>query len=170
MAKKYLEVGKIVGTHGIKGEVRIECWCDSPEFFSMFKTLYYNGGQEKISVKSRPHKSGALCKIKDVDTVEQADLLRGRVLYMDRNDICLDEDVYFVQDLIGCNIVDVETNKKYGVITDVLKTGANDVYEIKDENKKAFYIPVIDDVVIKTDIDRQTVSIKAMKGLFDDED
>ena len=66
MLKQYLEVGKIVGTHGIKGEVRVEPWCDSPSFLSKFKTLYFNQGKEEIKVSCRPHKNIALVKIADV--------------------------------------------------------------------------------------------------------
>ena len=63
MLKEYLEIGKIVGTHGIQGELRVECWCDSPEFIAGFKTLYFDRGNEKLSIKARPHKNIALVKI-----------------------------------------------------------------------------------------------------------
>ena len=87
MLKQFLEVGKIVGTHGLNGEVRVECWCDGPEFLCYFKNLYYKEGAEKIQIKGRPHKNIALVKIKGVDTIEQADMLRGTVLYINRDDI-----------------------------------------------------------------------------------
>ena len=76
MKKQYLDSGKIVGTHGIKGEVRIEPWCDSPEFLCAFKKLYLDeNGQTFIEVKSRPHKNITLAKIKGVDTIEEAEKL-----------------------------------------------------------------------------------------------
>ena len=170
MLKQYLEIGKIVGTHGVRGELRVECWCDSPQFFSSFKKLYFNEGADKIDVTSRPHKNIALMKIKGVDTVEQADLLRGRVLYVDRKDIKLPKGTNFIQDIIGLEVTDVDTDVVYGKVTEVIKTGANDVYEVKGADGKAYYIPVIKDVVIETNPKKGKVLIKPMKGIFDDED
>lgn len=170
MLKQYLEIGKIVGTHGIKGEVRVEPWCDGPEFFSRFTALYKNGGKDKLTVRSRPHKHMAIMKIDGIDTVAQADLLRGTILYMDRKDAHLGEGVYFIQDIIGLKAVDADTSREYGVITDVFKTGANDVYELTDSEKRKFLVPVIAQVVIETDPQNGFVSIRPMKGMFDDED
>lgn len=171
MKKQYLDSGKIVGTHGIKGEVRIEPWCDSPEFLCAFKKLYLDeNGQTFVEVKSRPHKNITLAKIKGVDTIEEAEKFRGKVVYINRADITLDEGVNFVQDLIGLEVKDAENGTVYGKITDVLRTGANDVYEITDSNNKKYLAPVIDDVVEEIDVDGGYVLIHPMKGIFDDED
>ena len=171
MKKQFLDSGKIVGTHGIKGEVRIEPWCDSPEFLCAFKKLYLDeNGQTFIEVKSRPHKNITLAKIKGVDTIEQAEKYRGKVVYINRNDITLDEGVNFVQDLIGLEVMDAENGTVYGKITDVLRTGANDVYEITDSNNKKYLAPVIDEVVEEINVDGGFVLIRPMKGIFDDED
>ncbi len=171
MKKQYLDSGKIVGTHGIKGEVRIEPWCDSPEFLCAFKKLYLDEkGQTFIEVKSRPHKNITLAKIKGVDTIEAAEKYRGKVVYINRSDITLDEGVNFVQDLIGIEVKDAENGTVYGKITDVLRTGANDVYEITDSNNKKYLAPVIDEVVEEINVDGGFVLIRPMKGIFDDED
>lgn len=170
MLKQYLEIGKIVGTHGVRGELRAECWCDSPQFFASFKKLYFDEGKEALEVSSRPHKNIALVKIKGIDTVEQADLLRGRVLYVNRKDIKLPKGSNFIQDIIGLEVIDDDNGTVYGKVTEVIKTGANDVYEIKDSKGKAYYIPVIKDVVIETNPKKGRVLIKPMKGIFDDED
>ena len=171
MKKQYLDTGKIVGTHGIKGEVRIEPWCDSPQFLSEFKKLYLDAdGETFIEVKSRPHKNITLAKIKGVETVEQAEKLRGKIVYINRDDIILEEGVNFVQDLIGLEVRDAENSTVYGKITDVLRTGANDVYEITDSNNKKYLAPVIDEVIIERNIDNGYVLIRPMKGIFDDED
>lgn len=171
MKKQYLDSGKIVGTHGIKGEVRIEPWCDSPEFLCAFKKLYLDEkGQTFIEVKSRPHKNITLAKIKGVDTIEAAEKLRGKIIYINRDDITLDEGVNFVQDLIGLEVKDAENGTVYGKITDVLRTGANDVYEITDSNNKKYLAPVIDEVVEEINVDGGFVLIRPMKGIFDDED
>ena len=87
MKKRFLDSGKIVGTHGIKGELRIDPWCDSPEFLCCFKKLYLDEqGRESIKVKSRPHKNIVLCKVDGIDTIEQADKMRGKTIYRPRGD------------------------------------------------------------------------------------
>lgn len=170
MVKEFLEGGKIVGTHGVRGEMRVECWCDTPQVLASFKTLYFDTGKEAVKVKSRAHKNMVLVKMQGVDTIEQADLLRGRILYIKRSDIKLEEGVNFIQDIIGLKVVDSNTDEVYGTVTDVFKTGSNDVYEMKDDNGKAFYIPAIPDVVDKVDVENSVVMITPMKGLFSDED
>lgn len=170
MVKTFLEIGKIVGTHGLKGEVRIEPWCDSPEFLSQLKTLYFDGGKTAVKVSCRPHKRIAIAKLKGVDTVEQAELLRGKVLWMNRNDASLEEGEYYIQDLMGCKAVDIDSNVEYGIITDVFKTGANDVYEVTDNKSSKYLIPVIPDVVKNVDVYSGEIKIKPLKGIFDDED
>ena len=171
MKKQFLDSGKIVGTHGIKGEVRIEPWCDSPEFLCAFKKLYLDeSGQTFIEVKSRPHKNITLAKIKGVDTIEEAEKFRGKIVYINREDITLDEGINFVQDLIGLEVKDAENGTVYGKLTDVLRTGANDVYEITDSNNKKYLAPVIDEVVEEINVDGGFVLIRPMKGIFDDED
>ncbi|MBQ2815250.1 MAG: 16S rRNA processing protein RimM [Clostridia bacterium] len=171
MLKKYIEAGKITGTHGIRGEMRLDTWCDSPEFMMRFKTLYLTSdGKEKWSkVSCRPHKNIAIIKVPEINSVEEADAFRGKIVYIDRTDAKLPKDKYFVQDLIGIDVFDVDSDRCYGKITDVSKTGANDVWHITNESGE-YLIPVIDDVVISVDIDNQKVQIRALKGIFDDED
>lgn len=165
--KKYLEIGKIVSVFGIKGEVKVEPWCDSPAFVCEFDTLYYKSGTPVEIERSRVHKNQALLKIKGVETPEQGKLLRGRVLYMDRDDVELDEGTYFRQDLIGLTVKDSKTDEEYGKISDVLETGANDVYEITDCNSEKKYIPAIPDVIDSVDLENGVMLITPLEGLFD---
>ncbi|MBQ6387814.1 MAG: 16S rRNA processing protein RimM [Ruminococcus sp.] len=171
MKKQFLESGKIVGTHGIKGEVRIDPWCDSPEFLCAFKRLYLDEtGSSVMEVKSRPHKHITLAKIKGVDSIEEAERLRGKIVYIDRADIALGEGVHFVQDLLGLEIRDADSGRFYGTLTDVLRTGANDVYEITSQDGKKYLAPVIDEVVTEINTDGGYVLLRPMKGIFEDED
>ena len=157
--KRYLEIGKIVAVQGLKGEVRVEPWCDSPEFLCEFDTL-----KTPVEiVRSRPHKNIVLMKIEGIDTPEQAQTLRGRVLYMDRNDVELEEGTYFVQDLIGLEVSDADSGEVYGTLTNVTATGANDVYQIKNGDKE-YLIPAIPDVVVKTDIEGGKMLIRPFEG------
>lgn len=166
--KQFLEIGKIVAVQGLKGEVRVEAWCDSLEFLCEFETLYFNKGKTPVSiVKSRPHKNIVLMKIKGIDTPEAAQELRGKVLYMDRNDVELEEGSYFVQDLEGLEVIDADDGTVYGTLSQVSFTGANDVYHIKNGDKE-WLIPAIPDVIEKTDIEGGKMLIHKMEGLFED--
>ncbi|MBR1731064.1 MAG: 16S rRNA processing protein RimM [Ruminococcus sp.] len=168
--KQYLEAGKIVGTHGLHGEVRVECWCDSPDFLAQFRTLYFDGGAEKLRVKSRPHKNIVLSKIADVDTVEDAEKLRGKVVFINRDDVNLPDGRNFIQDLIGCRVLDADDKSvQYGEIADVFKTGANDVYTVKNGGRE-YLVPVVDSIVTEKNVDGGFVLVRPIKGLFDDED
>lgn len=165
--KQFLEIGRIVGVQGLKGEVRVELWCDSPEFFCGFDLLYFDKGKIPVNIeRSRPHKNIAVAKIEGVNTPEEAGQLRGKVLYMDRNDAQLQEGCYFVQDLIGLEVIDADDGRVYGKLTEVSPTGANDVYTVKD-GEKEYLIPAIPDVIEKTDIENGRMLIKKMDGLFD---
>ena len=168
--EQYLEIGKVVSTHGLRGELRVDPWCDSPQFLCQFKTLYLKKGETKLSVSSRPHKTIAIVKAKGIDTIEEAEKLRGKVLYINRSDAKLAPGEYFIQDLMGLDVINIDTTENYGKMTDVLKTGANDVYQVTDKDKKDYLIPVIDDVVKEIDINGGKVLIKPLKGIFDHED
>lgn len=170
MKKQFLEVGQIVGTHGVRGELRVNPWSDSPDFLADFKALYFNEGADKIKVKCRPHKNIVLMTVEGVNTVEKAEKLRGKVLFIDRNDVTLPEGKNFVQDLIGCKVLDADDKSvEYGEIKDVFKTGANDVYTVIKDGRE-YLVPVIDSVVIEKNVDEGFVLVRPIKGLFDDED
>ena len=170
MLKQYLEVGKIVGTHGIRGEMRVECWANSPDFLKKFKRLWLDEGKTLLDVTCRPHKNIALITVKGVGSIEEADKLRGKVLYINRDDVQLEQGEHFVQDIIGLSVTDADNGTVYGKVKDVLKTGSNDVYEMQAENGKLYYIPVIPDIIDRLDFESGAVYIHPMKGLFDDED
>lgn len=167
--KQFLEAGQIVGTHGVRGEVRVQPWCDSPAFLSQFTTLYYDEGRIPVKVRARAHKNVALLAIEGVDTVQEASMLRGRVLYLDRADVKLPEDSYFIQDLIGLRVVDADSGGEYGVLTDVSATGANDVYHVRTPRGEVL-VPAVPSIVTAIDVDGGAVSIRPIGGLFDDAD
>ena len=171
MPSKFLESGRIVGTHGVRGEVRVDPWCDEPKFLTRFKKLYLDKfGDAVLNVKtSRVHGNICLFKIDGVDSIEDAEKLRGRVIYIDRDDCKLPKGSYFVTDIIGCRVLNADCDEQLGVITDVSQTGANDVWHIK-YNDKEYLIPNVPEIVKKVDIAEQTVFITPLKGTFDDED
>ena len=171
MLKQYLETGKITGTHGLRGEMRVQPWCDSPEFLTGFKTLYLDPqGKEPLHVLSlRPHGNMVLLRAEGVESIEMAERYRGRVIYLARADVALGEDCYFVQDLLGCRVFDADSGAEYGEVTDVSKTGANDVWHITKQGTETL-IPVIPDVVLRTDVEAGRIEIRPLKGMFSDAD
>lgn len=170
MKKRFLECGKIVSTHGVKGEVKVQPWCDAPDFLCGFGTLYLRRGERPFRVEqARVSKNMVLLKLEGVDTLDDAVTLRGGIVYIDREDAPSGGDgVFFVQDLIGLSVLDADTGKEWGKLTDVFSTGANDVYEITGEDGKRRLVPAIRDVVLETDPDAGVMRIRPLEGLFDE--
>ena len=171
MLKPYLEAGKITGTQGLRGEIRVDPWCDSAEALCRLKRLYFEEGKQELKVVSaRTQKRMAILKLEGVDSIEQADLLRNRILYASRTDFKLQPGQHFIQDLLGLKAVDADSGRLYGTLTDVLKTGANDVYEITGEAGKTYLLPAIPLVVVEIRIQEELIRIRPMEGIFDHED
>lgn len=171
MLDKYIEAGKIVGTHGVRGEMRVQPWCDTTDFLTKFKVFYLDkNGEKSLKVKSsRAHGNVCLIKADGVDTIEDAERYRGKVIYIDRADCKLKNGQYFVTDIIGCEVFHEETNELLGKIVDVSETGANDVWHIKN-GENEYLVPNIPLFVKNVDIENGKVIIAPIKGMFDDED
>ena len=172
MLKEYLECGRIVTTHGVRGEVKVEPWCDGPEFFLDLDTLYWDkeGARPCRLQQARVHKQMALLKLEGIDSLDQAVPCRGKILYVRREDVPMEEGQCFVQDLIGLQVVDGDDGREYGVLTQVTETGANDVYHIRFADGKERLIPAIPQVVLDIDLEEERMTIRPLEGLFDDED
>lgn len=172
MMKQYLEAGQIVGTHGVRGELRLHPWCDGPDFLKGIKALYLDAdGKKAVAVESvRAHGNVALLRLAGIHTVEEAEALRSRVLYFDRADRPLADNQNYIEDLIGCRVMDADSRDLcYGVIADVLTGIANDVWTVRDESGRETLIPVIKQVVLQTDVQHEKVYIRPLKGLFSEE-
>ncbi len=171
MIKEYLEIGKITSAHGIKGEMKVQPWCDSVDFMKKFRTLYLDKkGEKPLKVKIRQGGSMAIIKIEGVDTPEEGNKLRNRILYMKRSDAVLPEGFYFMQELFDCRVIDADDEGKiYGTLSDVSQTGANDVWHIKADDGREYLIPAIPPVVIGVDVVGGIIKIRPLRGIFDDE-
>lgn len=167
--KQFLEAGRIIGTHGVNGNVKVQSWCDSADVLCNFATLYFDDGKEAVNVLSASKHKGnnVVMKLDGINSMDKAIAVRGRILYLDRKDLNLSDDTFFIQDVIGCKVLDLNTNQNYGEVTDVFKTGANDVYQVTNTAKKNFLIPVIPDVVKNIDIKNQKIYIIPLENLFD---
>lgn len=169
MASNFLEIGKIVGIHGIQGEIKLENWTDSPEWLKRIKNLYFDNGEKNAGLtSSRVHKNHLLIKLDGIDTPEKAQALRGEILYMDKSDVRLPKNRFFISDLIGLEVFDGNTNEFYGKITDVFATGANNVYQIEREGEQ-FLFPAVDHMIKNTDIEKGVIEVLPISGIFDGE-
>ena len=171
MKKQFLETGKIVGTHGVKGMVRIQPWADSGEFLTQFKTFYLDAaGQKELKAERiQPHGTVVLAKLDGVDSIESAEALRGKVIYINRADIDLPADRYFVSDLLDCTVYAADGTTVLGTLSEVSETGANDVWHIR-KGEREFLVPAVDEVIVSVDVDAGKIVLNPMKGIFDDAD
>ncbi len=168
MGKDLLELGKVVAIHALKGEIRLQPWCDTPDFAAGFKKVYLDGDPIKVR-SARPHKNIVIMQLDGIDTPEAAQALVNKVLYISRDQVKLPEGTYFIADLIGLKVIDADDeNTVYGELTEVSPTGANDVYHIRFADGKTRYIPAIPQVVIQTDLKNGIMKIRPLEGLFDD--
>lgn len=167
--KQFLELGKINNTHGIKGEVKVAFWCDDINYVKQLKTVYLdsNGKKSLTLVSARPQKNIGILKFAEITTVEQAQELKNKVLYCNRDDAKIDDGKHYLADIIGCYVVDIDTDEEYGKIVDVLNYGSCDIYDVESWGKHTL-IPAIDDVVKEINTEYQVIKIKPMKGLFDE--
>lgn len=167
--KQYLEVGKINNTHGVKGEVKLMLWCDDIDYLKQFKTLYFDDkGEKAVKVLSvRPQKNLAILKLDGFESIEKAEQIKGKVLYGNRDDAKIDENANYIADLIGCYVVDIDTEEEYGKVVDVLNYGSCDIYDTESWGKHTL-IPATPDIVKEINTEYKVIRIKNMKGLFDE--
>lgn len=169
----FLEIGKVVATHGLSGEVRIQPWCDDPSVLLELRQLYFDSQGKAFQAveKARVKSNIVILKFQHINTIEQAQQLIHQVLYARRDDIPLADGAHFVQDLLGLRVFDADRSSVcYGTIVEVIPTGANDVYRLKDDNGIERLVPVIEDVVAEINLEKEQVLIRPLRGLFDDAD
>lgn len=167
-----LNIGKVVNTHGIKGEVKVWPQTDFPEvrFKAGSKLLMFppDSGQPITIeiVSSREQKNMFVLKLKGFDNINQVEKYKGWELKVSEAErVELDEGEYYFRDIMGCE-VETEEGERLGVITDILSPGANDIWVVKLIKGKELLLPVIDDVVLDVDIAARKVKVHLMEGLL----
>ena len=165
----YPECGKIINTHGCRGGVKIEPWCDTPAVFTALPRVYvkHDGEMKPIKLR-RASVLGArfVCaELEGVDTMEAADALRGTVLYAARKDLKIPKGTALVAELIGLTVFHATDGAKLGVLTDVIHPGATDIYVIKTEKGEAM-VPVVPDFVREVDAEKG-IWISPIEGMFE---
>ena len=163
---QYLPTGEIVNTHGIRGEVRVLPWADCPEFLTEFDVFYVDGKPMEVEL-SRVQKTCVLVKFRGVDTVEDANRLRGKTLEIARDDVELEEGSFFVADLEGLTVRDQDGNT-LGKVTEVLAMPGNDVYVVKGDGE--YMIPAVKEYVKNIDVDAGVMDVWLIEGMRTDAD
>lgn len=166
MKNEILELGKVVNTHGIRGEIKIQPWCDDPEVFDSLNYVYIGGERYEI-LRSRFHKNCVIVQIDGITNINDAELMRNKIVTIEREMLGeLPEGTYYIADLEGLEVKTVDGDI-LGNIKEVIRTGSNDVYVLDNDDKKPILIPVIEQVVKEVNIDDGYVTVELMKGLID---
>lgn len=166
-----LRVGVIANTHGIKGEVKVFPTTDDPQRFKDLKQAIIDNGREKVDVNIqsvRFFKNMVIVKFKGIDNINDVEKYKGKDLLVTReNAVPLEEGEFYIADLIDLDVFD-EDGKKLGVLYDVMQTGANDVYVVKNESTgKEILLPAIDECILDINLEEKKILVHVMEGLLD---
>ena len=168
--KNYFCIGKIVGTRGLRGELKVEPYTDFPEDFYEIKNIFLDIESEPLDIKNiRVHKSQVLISLAGVQNRTQAEFMRGKFLYAFKKDIPLEEDRFFIEELKGSLVEDMNNNKIYGTVKDIFNTGANDIYTIVNEKGKEYLLPIIEGTIKEINLEDNKIIINPIKGVFDED-
>ncbi|MBR3967220.1 MAG: 16S rRNA processing protein RimM [Clostridia bacterium] len=165
----YLECGKIINTHGVKGAVKVENRCDTPKVLSSLKRIYFekNGAySEKKVIHASVFKEFVIMELEGVCDFDSALLLKNTLIYASREDIPLAEGAYFLADLEGLPVVDFESGKNYGALREVINRGASDIYVIDTPDGERM-MPAVAEFVKKIDIET-AVYVSPIPGMLED--
>lgn len=168
MINKYLECCKIINKRGLSGELKAECYCDSVNSLDNAKFLYADAaGKVKFKVISIKNYKGFLyIKLDTITSPEDADKMRGTVLFANRDDIKIESGKHFIADMIGLEVKDADTNRIYGKLSEVLTGGPIEIYVIKNSDKE-YMIPAVSEFIISVDT-HDCILVRPIKGMFDD--
>ena len=171
---EYIEAGKITSAHSFHGEVKIQSWCDTPEFLMRFKIFYLDekGGSFLTVKKLRPAKNLVIASFEEIDSEEKANKFKNKTLYVKKDDANLDDGTFFISDMIGLPVFDFNTGVKYGVLADIFNNGASDIYVVRterlDKNNKNIeaLIPNVPAFVKKVNVGRGIPDAPFDEGVF----
>ncbi|MBQ1871162.1 MAG: 16S rRNA processing protein RimM [Lachnospiraceae bacterium] len=169
--EKEFKIGAIIKPHGVHGEFKVYSTTDDNQRFKKLKNVIVRTAKEEFTAKVVSVKASdtdVILKIEGYDTPESIEKLRKAELFVTRdNAVKLKKDEYFVADLIGLKVTDTDTGNILGTLTDVLQTGANDVYEVTMSEEKKVLIPAIKGCIISVDVEAGNMEVHLLPGLMD---
>lgn len=168
--EQFFRVGVIANTHGVHGEVKVYPTTEEKKRFDNLKEVILDTKKEQKTLHItgvKYFKNMVILKFVEFDNMDQVLPLKGADLLVDRKHaIPLEEGEYYIADIIGSKVI-TDTEDELGILTDVLRTGANDVYVVKTTSGKEVLLPVIDECILDRDIENKIVKVHVMKGLMD---
>ena len=166
---KYLEIGQIVNTFGIKGMVKVKPFTNNIKRFDDLKNVYIKNRKEKKEYQLEEvkyHKNMVLIKFKGIETPEDANLLRESYLLIDRSkEEPLEDGNYYIVDMIGIEVYS-DKGELLGNLEDIFNTGSNDIYVVKDNQGKQILLPAISEVIKQIDIEKRKITVHLLPGLI----
>ena len=158
---QYIEAGQIVNTHGVRGEVKIVSWLDSPEFLSRFHTLYLDSSPVKVKA-AYVHKGCVIAALEGVEDVNAAMALKNRTVSIDRAEAHLPKGTFFYADILGAQVVN-EAGEALGVLADILEMPGQNVYVIRGETEHL--IPAVPEFILNTDVENGIITVHLIEGM-----
>jgi len=162
MIQELIETGKIVNTHGVRGEVKILPWADSPDFLLDFDSFHIDGKEIEV-LSARVHKGCVIAAFVGISDISAAMALRNKVISIKKEDANLEEDAYFVADLIGITAINDETGEELGVVTEILDLPQGNVYVIRADRE--ILVPAVSEFIIETNLEEGYVRLRLLEGL-----
>lgn len=166
--EQYLQVGVISSTHGIRGEVKVFPTTDDPARFKVLKKVILDTGKEQMTLEIQGvkfFKQFVILKFKGIDNINDIEMYKGKSLLVSREDAApLGEDEYYIADLIGMKVF--TEDGEFGVLKDVIETGANEVYVVDSKEHGEVLIPAIHDCILDVNVEEQTMKVHLLDGLL----
>lgn len=158
---KLIEAGKIVNTHGVNGEVKIEVWLDSPAFFKKFKRVFINGEEHKV-ISSTIHKGFIIASVEGVSDINEAMKYKETVVLVNKNDVKLPKGSFYYCEIIGAKVIDI-SGREVGILEEVMENPAQPIYVVRGEAEHL--IPAIPEFIMSTDLDEKIITVKLIEGM-----
>ena len=163
----YFEIGHIDNTHALKGEMKVRNYSDNPKKFEELKSvlILMNGSYEEYEIENvRYQKDIVLLKLKTVDTIEQAEKLKGHSIFINRSEAKqLKQGEHYIADLIGSEVYENDT--LLGVVDDIFKAGGADVYVVKQKGKDDLLLPALSSVILDINVEEKKIKVAIPEGL-----
>ena len=161
---KKINIGKVVTTHGVRGEIKVYPHTNVDRMFDKLKKIFLGNDEKKI-ISVKYAKGCPVLKLDGVDTVEMGKEFVGKQVFAEEKDLPkLEDDSYYLKDIIGLTAVD-ENGEEIGKITDVIFTGANDVYEITTPGEREILVPAVKEFVLDINLDEKVIKVKLIEGM-----
>ncbi len=165
---RYIECGKIINTHGCRGGIKAESWCNTEDDLADLKRVFIKNDasyEEYKVTKSSIFKQFVIFEFKGLDDMDRAMLLKNKTLYALRADFDLEDGEFFLADMIGLDVIDADTGKVYGKLKEIINRGASDIYVVATENGEKM-IPAVDQFIISIDIN-SGIFVRPIEGMLD---